>query len=143
MSTLRIVTADFRENGDMIFGIRNAVFVIEQSVPEEIEMDDLDDEALHVLAFMDDIPIGTGRITTGGRIGRMAVLSEYRRQGVGREILTKLVAIGQTLDLDRLYLSAQCQAIPFYERMGFVAEGLIYKEAGIDHQRMVTAIDRA
>jgi len=145
MSTLRIVRADFRENGDLIFGIRKAVFVIEQSIPEEIEMDDLDDEAQHVLAFLDDDAIGTGRIAVDGRIGRigrMAVLREYRRRGVGRKILSELVEIGRVLGSDRLCLSAQCQAIPFYERMGFVAEGLIYKEAGIDHQWMVSALDR-
>jgi len=142
MSTLRIVGTDFQANGDIIFSIRKAVFVIEQSVPEEIELDDLDDEAQHVLAFIGDVAIGTGRITADGRIGRMAVLRVYRRQGVGRGILKKLVEIGQTLGLDRLCLSAQCSAIPFYERMGFIAEGVIYKEAGIDHQWMVSAIDR-
>jgi len=136
VAEIDIVTTSFAENRELIFGIRKTVFVIEQSVPEEIEMDDLDADAKHVLAFIDGAPVGTGRITAEGRIGRMAVLREYRGHGVGREILLALVKIGQSYAVDHLCLSAQCHAIPFYERMGFVAQGDIYEEAGIPHRWM-------
>jgi predicted GNAT family N-acyltransferase len=136
LSDIEIVVTSFAENNKQIFGIRKTVFVIEQSVPEDIEMDDLDAEARHVLAFVDGVPVGTGRITSEGRIGRMAVLRKYRGRGVGREILRALADIGRSYALDRLCLSAQCHAIPFYERMGFVAQGDVYEEAGIPHRWM-------
>jgi len=136
VAEIDVVTTSFVENRELIFSIRTTVFVIEQSVPEEIEMDDLDADAQHVLAFIDGAPVGTGRITAEGRIGRMAVLREYRGRGVGREILLALVEIGQSYAVERLCLSAQCHAIPFYERMGFVAQGEVYEEAGIPHRWM-------
>lgn len=136
MAQIDVVNTSFAENRELIFGIRKTVFVVEQSVPEDIELDELDSDAQHVLAFIDGAPVGTGRITSQGRIGRMAVLSEYRGHGVGREILLALVKIGRHHGIDRLCLSAQCHAIPFYERMGFVAQGDIYEEAGIPHRWM-------
>jgi predicted GNAT family N-acyltransferase len=136
VAQIDVVNTSFAENRELIFGIRKTVFVVEQSVPEDIELDELDPDAQHVLAFIDGAPVGTGRITSQGRIGRMAVLSEYRGHGVGREILLALVKIGRNNGIDRLCLSAQCHAIPFYERMGFVAQGDIYEEAGIPHRWM-------
>jgi predicted GNAT family N-acyltransferase len=136
VAEINVVTTSFVENRELIFGIRKTVFVIEQSVPEEVEMDNLDADAQHVLAFIDAAPVGTGRITAEGRIGRMAVLREYRGRGVGGEILRALVEIGRSYAVDRLCLSAQCHAIPFYERMGFVVQGDVYEEAGIPHRWM-------
>jgi len=136
VAQIDVVNTSFAENRELIFGIRKTVFVVEQSVPEDIELDELDPDAQHVLAFIDGVPVGTGRITSQGRIGRMAVLSEYRGHGVGREILLALVEMGRNFGIDRLCLSAQCHAIPFYERMGFVAQGDIYEEAGIPHRWM-------
>ena len=136
MAQIDVIDTSFAENRELIFGIRKTVFVVEQSVPEDIELDELDPDAQHVLAFIDGVPVGTGRITSQGRIGRMAVLSEYRGHGVGREILLALVEMGRNYGIDRLCLSAQCHAIPFYERMGFVAQGDIYEEAGIPHRWM-------
>jgi predicted GNAT family N-acyltransferase len=136
VAQIDVVNTSFAENRELIFGIRKTVFVVEQSVPEDIELDELDPDAQHVLAFIDGAPVGTGRITSQGRIGRMAVVSEYRGHGVGREILLALVKIGRNNGIDRLCLSAQCHAIPFYERMGFVAQGDIYEEAGIAHRWM-------
>ena len=136
MIGIRVQQTDFVADRATIYSIRRTVFIVEQSVPEEIEIDELDPVALHVLAYVGDLPVGTGRITTDGRIGRMAVLQAYRGRGVGRAILGALIAIGRDTGLQRLYLSAQCHAIPFYEKFGFVAEGPVYDEAGIDHRHM-------
>ena len=136
MSGIRVQQTDFVADRDTIYAIRRTVFIVEQAVPEEIEIDEHDPAAVHVLAYLDDLPVGTGRITADGRIGRMAVLQACRGRGVGRAILEALIAIGRNAGLDRMYLSAQCHAIPFYEKSGFVAEGPVYDEAGIDHRRM-------
>lgn len=136
MTVIRITQTDFESGRETIYGIRRIVFIVEQSVPEEIEVDEYDAVATHVLAYIGDRAVGTGRITPEGRIGRMAVLAEYRGRGVGRALLEALLDIGRRRGSPRLYLSAQTQAIPFYEKFGFVAEGPVYQEAGIDHRRM-------
>lgn len=136
MAEVRIEKTDFGTRRDAIYAIRKTVFIIEQAVPEEIEIDELDPVARHVLAFVADQAVGTGRITSDGRIGRMAVLAGFRGLGVGRAILDALIDIGIAGDAPRLFLSAQCHAIPFYEQAGFVAQGPVYEEAGIDHRRM-------
>jgi len=136
MGELRIELTDFATDRDVIYGIRRTVFVIEQAVPEEIELDELDPLANHVLAYLGDCPVGTGRITAEGRIGRMAVLAEFRGRGIGRAILDALIDIGRRGGVAGVFLSAQCHAIPFYQRAGFVPTGPVYQEAGIDHRRM-------
>lgn len=136
MNGIRVSQTDFEADRDTIYGIRHLVFVVEQCVPEEIEMDEYDPVATHVLAYIGDRAVGTGRITREGRIGRMAVLADYRGHGIGRALLEALLDIGRRQGAPRLYLSAQTQAIPFYEKFGFVAEGPVYQDAGIDHRRM-------
>lgn len=138
---LHIEATDFESDRELLFAIRNAVFIIEQSVPIEIEMDGQDPLARHVLAYVDGRPVGTGRITPDGRIGRMAVLREARGKGVGTAILMSLLEIAREMAFDQVGLSAQCQAIPFYSRLGFAATGPVYQEAGIDHRWMERALD--
>lgn len=136
MPRIRVQITNFETDRESIHRIRKIVFIDEQAVPESIEMDDLDATAQHVLAYVGDEVVGTGRMTADGRIGRMAVLTEYRGQGVGREILLSLMELGRQSGATRLCLSAQCHAIAFYEKLGFAAEGPVYQEAGIDHRWM-------
>jgi predicted GNAT family N-acyltransferase len=136
VTDIRIEPASFANDETTIYAIRKAVFIVEQAVPEEIEIDEYDAVARHVLAFVADRPVGTGRITDDGKIGRMAVLQDFRGGGVGREILRALIELARENSLDRVGLSAQCHAIPFYEKLGFVAEGPVYDDAGIDHRWM-------
>src|SRR5690606_31842114 len=87
-----------REELKMVHDIRREVFIEEQGVPEEIEMDDKDDEAIHVLAVVDDEPAGCGRILFNGsdaRIGRVAVRKKMRRSGIGEGICKLLIAIAE------------------------------------------------
>ncbi|MFQ5635113.1 MAG: GNAT family N-acetyltransferase [Gammaproteobacteria bacterium] len=136
MTGIRIQQTDYARDRAAIYAIRRTVFVVEQAVPEDIEVDEHDAVARHVLAYVNGQAVGTGRITADGRIGRMAVLADYRGRGVGRAILDALVGIGRRAGATRLFLSAQCHAIPFYEKSGFVAEGPVYEEAGIAHRSM-------
>jgi predicted GNAT family N-acyltransferase len=116
--------------------IRFTVFVEEQSVPAELEMDDNDALAVHALARAEGRAVGTGRLLPDGHIGRMAVLKEWRGRGIGRGILRALVERARSRGEREVILAAQVQALGFYAAEGFEPEGPVYEEAGIDHQSM-------
>ena len=117
--------------------LRFAIFVGEQNVPPGIELDALDEKSLHAVAYdAEGKPIGTGRLLPEGRIGRMAVVKEWRRRGVGADLLEALLGEARRRGLAEVTLSAQLQAAEFYRAHGFVAEGKVYEEAGILHQAM-------
>ena len=116
--------------------IRATVFVVEQRVPAELEMDDMDAASVHALAFLGGRAVGTGRLLPDGHIGRMAVLREARAQGVGSAILRRLVAEAVRRGLQEVVLSAQGHAREFYRRHGFTPVGGVCEEAGIPHQEM-------
>ena len=130
------IICDYEHNTEDICAIRYEVFVGEQNVPEELEIDGLDDEAKHVLAFVDGLPIGTGRILSDGHIGRVAVLKNYRGLGIGKLIMKELIKWAQDISLKKVWLSSQWHAHSFYLDLDFVCTGEIYKEAGIDHIKM-------
>lgn len=117
--------------------IRFTVFVEEQRVPKQIELDEHDAVSVHALARSDDgRMVGTGRLLPDGHIGRMAVLKEWRGQGVGGTILEALVSAACSRGDKEVALSAQTHALGFYRRHGFVEEGEVYDDAGIPHQTM-------
>ena len=116
--------------------IRFIVFVEEQGVPREIELDDMDEHSLHALAFEDGKAVATGRLLPDGHIGRMAVLREWRGRGIGGAILRAFVDKARERGDSEVVLSAQVHAAPFYRRHGFMEEGAEYLEAGIRHRDM-------
>jgi predicted GNAT family N-acyltransferase len=117
--------------------IRYAVFVDEQKVPAEIELDDWDALSLHALALdAQGRVLGTGRLLPDGHIGRMAVRQEARGTGVGARVLDALIDKARELGYPELVLNSQTHAMPFYARAGFTPEGDEYEEAGIPHRTM-------
>lgn len=116
--------------------IRFEVFVGEQRVPPEIELDEMDAQSVHAVAFQDDVPVGTGRLLPDGHIGRMAVLRDWRSRGVGGRILQALMDRARERGDREIVLSAQIHATAFYRAHGFVEEGAEYMEAGIPHRDM-------
>jgi predicted GNAT family N-acyltransferase len=120
--------------------IRFAVFVEEQGVPREIELDERDAQCVHALARVDGRAVATGRLLPDGHIGRMAVLKEWRGTGLGSRILERLVERARERGEREIVLSAQVHAMPFYARHGFDAVGEAYEEAGIPHQDMRRAL---
>jgi predicted GNAT family N-acyltransferase len=116
--------------------IRFAVFVDEQRVPAELEVDEIDAQCVHALAFHENQAIGTGRLLPDGHIGRMAVMKAWRGRGVGGAILQRLIQAAWERGDRKVLLSAQLHALPFYQRHRFVAYGGVYDEAGIPHQAM-------
>jgi predicted GNAT family N-acyltransferase len=122
------------------FSIRLRVFVKEQGVPENIELDSDDRKAIHFLAYEGAKPVGTARVVMhqgSAKIGRMAVLKSYRRKGVGAELLKRAVRLARRRKAKRIFLNAQVPVIEFYKRMGFRCVGRVFDEAGIPHRRMV------
>ncbi|WP_251367298.1 GNAT family N-acetyltransferase [Polynucleobacter sp. JS-JIR-II-50] len=123
------------------FLVRQEVFIWEQKVPAELELDEFDPSATHALAHLNGRCIGTGRLVDlGGRqaqIGRMAVLTQFRNQGIGRKILEKLIDLAKSQGAESIVLHSQVAAIPFYQKLGFKPEGPIYDEAGMPHRNMM------
>ena len=116
--------------------IRFAIFMHEKHV-EGIELDALDKDCLHAVAYDDSgSAIGTARLMPDGQIGRMAVVKDWRRRGVGAALLDALIEEARKRGHTEVVLSAQLQAAEFYRGLGFVAEGKVYQEAGILHQQM-------
>jgi predicted GNAT family N-acyltransferase len=133
--------ADWQTDGNQLSNIRRLVFIVEQKVPKDEEWDDKDEDSWHWLATdTKDAPIGTARLLRDGQIGRMAVLSNYRKFGVGAALLEQAVEKARHLGFTRVFLNAQTHALGFYERAGFVAEGEEFQEAGIPHYRMTQTL---
>jgi len=134
---VRVQLMSWQEAQPVAAPIRFAIFVDEQNVPAGIELDDMDEKSLHAVAFDESgKAIGTGRLLPEGKIGRMAVVKEWRRRGVGADLLDALLEEARSRGLAEVKLSAQLQAAEFYRARGFVAEGKVYEEAGILHQAM-------
>lgn len=141
----RISDVDFKD----YLKVRTDVFVIEQKVPIELEIDELDtlehNGVIHIGAFINDTLVGTSRLIKDGKdlkVGRVAVLKAYRKQGVGEAMLRYAEVQAQNNGFQRLKLGAQLSAIPFYEKSGYIAEGDIYLDANIEHRDMVKLIVR-
>lgn len=135
---MQIRRADFARDEKAIRAVRFAVFVDEQRVPAEIEMDDRDAHCIHLLAYDGSNAVGTARIDVerDGKIGRLAVLATARQQGIGRALMEELHTIARAHDLTRVWCHAQVVAIPFYAKLGYRASGPRFDEAGIEHVRM-------
>lgn len=117
--------------------IRLEVFVEEQKVPAELEMDDMDAVCLHAVAYdAAGVPVGTGRLLPDGHIGRMAVRKQARGSGIGGALLQGLMAQARARGDRAVVLSAQTHAAPFYLRHGFAISGEEFFEAGIAHVEM-------
>ena len=122
------------------FTIRIRVFVQEQRVPAEIELDSDDQRAIHFLAIKSGKVAGTARVVLkhgNAKVGRMAVLKSYRHRGVGAALLKRAILAAKRLHARRIYLHAQLAVIGFYQRLGFRAVGRDFDEAGIAHRKMI------
>ena len=137
ISNFYIEPANYAVDFEDLRSVRESVFVVEQQIPIEAEFDELDPQCHHVLARDVQLrPIATGRLSPEGRIGRMAVLQEWRRQGVGESLLRALIDKARLLGLSEVTANAQLTALGFYEKFGFIREGEAFTEAGIPHQAM-------
>ena len=139
-SRIKVIAIESPADMQRALAIRRRVFIEEQNVPEELEMDDDDSHALHALAILDGVAIGCGRMLDHGdsevKIGRMAVLREFRGTGVGAHILRFLIDRARARGLRKAILHAQLTAEGFYLKEGFNPVGGVFDEAGIAHRKM-------
>jgi len=138
MLTLQWFFGD-REPLNDALAIRRTVFIEEQNVPEVDELDGTDGACIHLVAYDGDTPVSTGRIMITRDdfiIGRVATIKSHRGRGIATGVMQALIDACVTMGGDRQILSAQVAARGFYEKLGFVAYGDEYDDAGIPHISM-------
>jgi predicted GNAT family N-acyltransferase len=122
-----------------VYAVRHQVFVVEQAVPPELERDEFDNVAVHLVALRGGAVIGTLRIVVSGgsaKIGRMAVLAAERKTGIGTRLMQHAIEIARSMGVSDITLHAQLTAKTFYARLGYREEGEEFEEAGIQHVAM-------
>ena len=133
-----VQTTDWVKDALNLSLIRRIVFIDEQRVPEELEWDEWDAVSFHVIAMSyKNEPIGTARLLPDGHIGRMAVLRQWRRRGVGTALLREILNEAEKRNFVQVALNAQVSAGKFYELLGFQKMGKEFMEAGIPHIKMI------
>jgi len=139
--TIACASWDDASEREAMIGISVRVFVREQHVPMEEEMDGRDPACRHVLARdAGGCPIGTARMQEEGHIGRIAVVEAWRHKGVGARLVDSLLELARELRLETVDLDSQVHAIGFYEKQGFAVRSDIFMDAGIPHRNMVLAL---
>lgn len=130
------------QDREACYAIRTTVFVQEQNVPPELELDALEDQCVHFLARENGVPLGTARLLDRGyaKVQRVAVVKSARGTGLGRRLMEAVLGHAKAAGFTEARLDAQVSAIAFYERLGFVAEGPEFDDAGIAHRLMTKAL---
>jgi predicted GNAT family N-acyltransferase len=141
LAKIKIFETTWRESEADLRAIRTPVFIVEQLVTPEFEWDDIDVTAVHLLATQNNQPIGCLRIIDYHKIGRMAVLKEFRGIGLGAALLLAAVTICKTHGRKNVVLSAQTHAIEFYKKAGFRVTSDVYCDVDIPHVDMQITLD--
>jgi len=123
---------------DQVIEIRKKVFVEEQKVPLDLEVDGLDHEAKHVIAYLDNEAVGCARVRTNkyAKLERIAIIKEHRGKGFGKQLTDFLVNYCRKEGFDEIRLHSQTYVSDFYKKCGFKGIGKNFYEAGIDHVEM-------
>ncbi|MED4403243.1 GNAT family N-acetyltransferase [Metabacillus fastidiosus] len=138
---IKIVTTD--KQLEDAFNIRKIVFVEEQKVPVEEEIDQFENEADHLVLYDGEKPVGAARfriVDEYGKLERICILKDYRNKGAGSLIMEYLEKLASQKGLNKLKLNAQTKAIPFYERFGYKTVSKLFMDAGIPHVTMTKII---
>ena len=135
-------SADFSK----LFEARKKVYVDELDVPLELEFDEYDETAFHFVVEVDDFVVGTARLVVlgfDGNIGRVCILKNFRRKGLGTKLIISIIVASMDIGLDRLIVEAKVDALSFYEKIGFVTEGNEYLEIGVPHKKMFLMLKKS
>jgi predicted GNAT family N-acyltransferase len=140
MTNLIIRPAQIPKELPQVYKIRYLVFQIEQGVDPTLEFDGEDESSHHLIAFLDEKAVGTARIRFLGdrlaKVERVAVLSEVRGQGIGRQLMHFIETFLLERQVTEVYMHAQEPVREFYQKLGFRIEGKAFEEAGIPHIAM-------
>ena len=144
MFTVKIVMTE--EEKEDAFSVRRKVFVEEQGVPLSLELDELDNTSSHFVVYNENVPIGAGRIRESnagiGKVERVCILPEFRGKHLGKSIMQSLEDHAAVQNFEKVVLNAQSQAIPFYERIGYVITSPEFMDADIPHRTMEKIITK-
>ena len=144
MNNLEIKKVNNKYNLEKVIEIRKNVFIKEQNVPLEIEIDGLDPEAEHFIAYFNDKPIGCARIRSKDhsiKLERIAIIKEYRGKGFGTELTKFLIDYSKQKNFKEIFLHSQTYVSNFYKKLGFVSKRKHFFEAGIEHVEMFMKIN--
>ncbi|MFP7168815.1 GNAT family N-acetyltransferase [Terribacillus sp. 7520-G] len=133
-----IVAENSRQQQDA-FQVRTLVFVEEQKVPADLEIDELENESIHFVGYEDDIPGAAGRmrfVNGYAKMERICILKEFRGKHYGNELMRAMEDEAKRRGMQKAKLNAQTQAIPFYERLGYTVVSDEFMDAGIPHKTM-------
>jgi len=139
VNNLEIKKVNNKDDLEKVIDIRKKVFIKEQKVPLDIEIDGLDQEAEHFIAYLDDEPIGCARIRASNRIAkleRIAIIKKYRGKGFGKKLTKFLINYCRKKNFNEIFLHSQSNTTDFYEKIGFKCRGEAFFEAGIEHMEM-------
>jgi predicted GNAT family N-acyltransferase len=139
MITIRAATT--KQDVADCFRIREEVFIVEQSVPVDLERDEYDSKALHFIALADGQSVGTARVVLrdngmSAKIGRVAVCRSNRGFGIGKLLISAIEGNPDLRHVDNFLLDTQTHALQFYARLGYEAYGEEFLDAGIPHRHM-------
>lgn len=137
MNEIKVSPVIWQQQKQALRFIRTRVFIEEQNVPVELEWDDADQDAVHFLAYFNQEAVACARLLPSGQIGRMAVLKPFRDKGIGKALLLGVINYAEEKNIGPLFLHAQNQAIPFYDKLGFQIHGEEFMDAGIAHHEML------
>ncbi len=119
--------------------VRMKVFVEEQAVPPWEEMDAFDETAIHFGVFDGARVVGTARLVALSpgmeKVGRVCLLAGSRRSGIGKQLMEHVIADAFSR-VELVMLDSQVDVVGFYEKLGFIANGPVFLDAGIEHRRM-------
>ncbi len=142
---IRTIRVTAKEQLEDAFQVRKAVFVKEQGVAEEVELDEYEEIAEHVLVYNDHKPVGTGRVRIVedmAKLERICVLADHRKHNLGKAIMQELEAIALEKGVTKAKLHGQVQAVPFYERLGYDVSSTVFLEENIPHVKMIKDLSR-
>lgn len=139
MLNLKVIVVDNEAQLQDAYSVRTTVFVEEQKVPEEEEIDQFEKEATHFVVYDDNKPVGAGRLRVVddyGKVERICILKSYRSQGIGKLLMEEIEAVGRKNGLTKFKLNAQTQAEKFYKSLGYETVSGEFLDAGIPHVTM-------
>ncbi|BBE32082.1 N-acetyltransferase [Tepiditoga spiralis] len=143
VSTVSFLFKDF-DLFQKAYEIRKTVFIDEQKVSPQEELDGLDAGCIHFLIFLEEKAIGTGRLryinANTMKVERIAILKEFRKNGYGIDLMKAIEEKAKIMKIKNLTMNAQLYAKKFYERLGYKADGEVFEEAGIKHIKMTKEV---